>query len=109
VKGRLAQIALAFALLVAMGGLTGPTGVLGQDGCCDDCEQPSCPDGASDCGAPVPCSRCACPGCIAPAIVAQGPIPIANVSEVAMQATAPDVHPEARFLPGVFRPPRHAA
>ena len=112
---RLSQLALVVALVFATSGLARAAAVIAADDCCEGCEHSDCPEKSSDEGSegpegcPLPCSECVCAAYIAPAIVAAAPVFVASSAGPALQPLAPDVHPEARFLPGVFRPPRSLA
>lgn len=109
---RLSQLALVVALVFATSGLARAAAVIAADDCCEGCEHSDCPEESSDEGSegcPLPCSECVCAAYIAPAIVAAAQVVVASAAGPALQPLAPDVHPEARFLPGVFRPPRSRA
>ena len=108
---RLAQIALVAILVIGTSGLGRGTVVLADDGCCEGGEESS-PDGSdesSDAGCPLPCSDCVCAAYLAPAITVPAQVLIVSAPAALPAAVSPDVYPEVRFLPGVFRPPRHAA
>jgi hypothetical protein len=105
VSSRSALVAISVALVLAMSGLARAAIALGGD-CCEDCEESDCPDEESGSGCPLPCSDCVCAVHVAPVVAAHASIEMSVSGEPARAADAPDVHPEVRFLPGVFRPPR---
>lgn len=109
---RLAHIAIVCALVIATSGLSRAAVLMADKGCCADCDHVACPDGGEDDateGCPLPCSDCVCAAYVAPAIITQHVVVTASVPEQVVPAAEPDLQPETRFLPGVFRPPRPSA
>jgi len=110
VAARFAQAVLVVALFFATSGLARAVSVLAADGCCDGCDEPDCPDDViPDGGCPLPCSHCVCAAHISPVMPCEPSIAVGSSPAPAVQAVAPDVHPQNRLLPGVFRPPRPLA
>ena len=113
---RLAQLVLVAALVMSTSGLGRATVVLATDGCCAPDEGADCaddpagePDRESGPGCPLPCSDCMCAGYLAPAIIVQTAMILVSTPAASSRVELPSVHPQVRFLPGVFRPPRLAA
>jgi hypothetical protein len=105
VSSRFALVAISVALVLALSGLARAAVVL-QGDCCEDCDESDCPDEESDSGCPLPCSDCVCAVHVAPIALAHVSIELGTSGQPAPAVSAAEVHPEVRFLPGVFRPPR---
>jgi hypothetical protein len=110
---RLAHVVIIYALVITTSGVARGAVVAADEGCCAPCDHAACPeDGTEDSsteGCPLPCSDCVCAAHVAPAIITQHVTVAANAPEQVIAAAGPDLPPETRFLPGVFRPPRRAA